>query len=295
MSNADFQAATQIATYIRQKITTSPKIGIICGSGLGSIADAVLQQEVLAYKDIPGFSLATGKSLSFYMTNVLSSVVGHAGNLVFGTICDKPVVVMQGRFHQYEGYINRQIALPIRVMRLLGVEILFITNAAGGLNPKLSVGDFVVIADHISLSGLTGNNVLTGPNDERFGPRFPDTSDAYCPILLKLIHEVARDKSMSHRVHNGTYFHIGGPTYATDAETKMMIMLGGDVVGMSTVPEVHAARHCGMRVFAISLVTDLCNPSVKTSNVLTHEEVMKAATANANDLKVLLVGMIQRI
>ncbi|KAF5403700.1 Purine nucleoside phosphorylase [Paragonimus heterotremus] len=281
MSNDDFQAATQIVTHIRQKITTSPKIGIICGSGLGSIVDAVSQQEVLAYKDIPGFSLAT--------------VVGHAGNLVFGTICDKPVVVMQGRFHQYEGYNNHQIALPIRVMRLLGVEILLISNAAGGLNPKLNVGDFVVIVDHISLSGLTGNNVLFGPNDERFGPRFPATSDAYCPILRKLMHEVVRDKALSHRVQNGIYFHISGPTYATDAETKMMIMLGGDVVGMSTVPEVHVARHCGMRVFAISLVTDLCNPSVKASKVLTHEEVVAAATANANDLKVLFMGMIQRI
>ncbi|KAF6773381.1 hypothetical protein AHF37_07251 [Paragonimus kellicotti] len=218
-----------------------------------------------------------------------------AGNLVFGTIYDKPVVVMQGRFHQYEGYSNSQIVLPIRVMRLLGVEILLISNAAGGLNPKLNVGDFVMIVDHISLSGLAGNNVLTGPNDARFGPRFPATSDAYCPILQNIMHEVVRDKALSHRVHSGIYFHISGPTYATDAETKMMSMLGGDVVGMSTVPEVHAARHCGMRVLAISLVTDLCNPSVKTSNVLTHEEVMEAATANANDLKVLFMSMIQRI
>ncbi|CAH8435512.1 unnamed protein product [Dicrocoelium dendriticum] len=281
MACATFEDAERIAAHIRGVVNLKPQIGIICGSGLGKLADVVTEKVVLAYSSIPGFPQVT--------------VVGHTGNLVFGNICGKPVVVMQGRFHQYEGYSAREIALPLRVLKLLEVSTLLISNAAGGLSAKLKVGDFVMLKDHISLAGLSLNNVLVGPNEDKFGPRFPATSDAYCPKLRELMKQTASECGLSHRLHEGVYFQIGGPTYATDAECRLMITAGADVVGMSTVPEVHIARHCGITVFAISLVTDLCNPDIHSSTVTTHEQVLQAANASANDLVRLITEMIRRL
>ncbi|GAA35172.2 purine nucleoside phosphorylase, partial [Clonorchis sinensis] len=220
---------------------------------------------------------------------------GHDGNLVFGMIAEKAVVIMQGRFHHYEGFSAEQIVLPIRVLELLGVETLLISNAAGGLSKNLEVGDFVILTDHISLAGLTTDNVLVGPNDEHFGPRFPDIADAYCPQLRRLMQAVAGDLGLGDRVHTGVYFHTIGPSYGTKAENRMLIQLGGNVVGMSTVPEVVVARHCGMRVFAISVVTSMCNPDLQISEPTTHEDVLDAAKSSAKDLMRLFLELIRRM
>ncbi|TGZ75157.1 hypothetical protein CRM22_000549 [Opisthorchis felineus] len=216
MEAASFQNIQKIADHIQKLVKLKPSVGIIAGSGLGVLATVVEPKRTIAYKDIPGFPQTT--------------VAGHDGNLVFGTTAEKTVVIMQGRFHQYEGFSAEQIVLPIRVLKLLGVETLLISNAAGGLSENLKLGDFVILTDHISLAGLTTDNVLVGPNDERFGPRFPDTADAYCPQLRRIMQTVAGDLGLADRVHTGVYFHTMGPSYGTKAENRMLLRLGGNVV-----------------------------------------------------------------
>ncbi|KER18584.1 hypothetical protein T265_15960, partial [Opisthorchis viverrini] len=245
----------QIVDFIRERITILPTVGIVCGSGFGKMASKMKNAQVLKYEDIPNFPRST--------------VVGHPGNLVFGEFGGKMVVVMQGRFHMYEGYERQhvsstfqiyvfyQITIPIRVMKLLGVEILLLTNAAGGLNRSLKVGDLVCIKDHISFPGMSLNNVLVGPNDEDFGERFIAISDAYDSNLRSIFKKVVAEMNFSDVVKEGVYAHVGGPTYESPAECRMLLMIGADVVGMSTAPEVLVARHAGIRVFALSLVTNV--------------------------------------
>ena len=279
-----------------------PNTAIICGSGLGGLADSVLPEPRYEtdYANVPGFPKST--------------VAGHAAKLLFGLFREggRAVVLMVGRFHFYEGHSIQEITYPIRLFKLLGVKTLIATNAAGGLNPNYAVGDIVILSDHLNLAGLSGVNPLRGPNLHDYGVRFPPLSDAYDLDLKRLAHEMWRRLSSSkasRRLQEGIYAFVGGPSYETRAECRMLRMLGADVVGMSTVPEVIVARHCGMRVLALSLVT---NKAVlqhtlrgddeliadQTTEALarwseqgkaSHEEVLEAGREAASDLQVRLL------
>ncbi len=218
-----------------------PTVGIILGTGLATFTDQIEQQTVLNYADIPHFPRSTA--------------IGHNGRLVCGTVGGVPVVTMDGRFHVYEGYPLQQITLPVRVMKSLGVELLIVSNASGGLNPYLAEGDIVVLEDHIN---LMGDNPLLGINDDRLGPRFPDLSQPYDRALRERALEIARQENFA--ATSGVYVALRGPCYETRAEYRFLKMIGGDVVGMSTVPEVIVAAHAGLRVLGLSVVTNVCRP-----------------------------------
>ncbi|CAF9906425.1 hypothetical protein IMSHALPRED_004202 [Imshaugia aleurites] len=253
MENATSQRIAEALHYLQAKVPPKlqqPIIGIICGSGLNGLAEAVLPEprfETL-YTDIPHFPPST--------------VQGHAGKLLFGVFEPDalPVVLMVGRIHFYEGHSIQSITFPVRLMKRLGVDTIIVTNAAGGLNEDYAVGDLMVLNDHINLAGLAGIHPLRGPNADDFGVRFPALSDAYDLDLRRLVHhlwkELDRDAGSTRRLREGTYAFVGGPSYETRAECRILRRLGADVVGMSTVPEIIAARHCNMRVLAISLVTN---------------------------------------
>lgn len=239
-----------------------PALGLILGSGLGDLAEQVESPCPIHYADIPHFPVST--------------VAGHAGRLVLGRLEGKPVAVMQGRFHYYEGYAMRQVAFPVYVMKLLGARALVITNAAGSLNRSFRPGDLMLIADHVN---LTGANPLIGPNDDELGPRFPDMSEAYSRAYRQLAHRVAAgirgDGGEPLRLGEGVYCGIAGPSYMTPAELKMLARIGGDAVGMSTVGEVIAARHVGLDVLGISCITDMAIGD--ELEPLTHEQVVEVA------------------
>ncbi|KAL2786028.1 nucleoside phosphorylase domain-containing protein [Aspergillus keveii] len=285
----------------------APQVAIVCGSGLGGLAntiDSELRVEI-NYADIPHFPRLT--------------VAGHAGKLVFGLL-DKqvPAVLMVGRAHYYEGHSIDQVTFPIRVFKLLGVDTVILTNAAGGLNPDYVVGDIVLLNDHIFLAGLAGTHPLRGPNDEEFGPRFPPLSDAYDLDLRRQVHEAwgkVIDAESKRRLHEGVYAFVGGPSYETRAECRMLRQLGADVVGMSTVPEIIVARHCGLRIVAFSLVTNnaVLSPvprgddhliqgrDVKELDAIlqegkaNHEEVLEAGRLAAQDMQKLVVHTVTDI
>lgn len=262
------------AAHIQQGLTGSPQVGIILGSGIGALSGILTVSAEIAYTDIPGFPVST--------------VDGHDGKLVFGRIGDKDVVCMAGRFHYYEGYSMEEVTFPVRVMKALGVDTLFVSNAAGGMNPYFRIGDIMAITDHVH---LFPENPLRGPNDDRLGIRFPDMSRPYDAKLLALADQVADQQKL--RLREGTYIGLSGPTFETPAEYKWLRTIGGDAVGMSTTPEVIVARHAGMRVFAASIITDLgVEGHVAT---ITHEEVLEAATAAAPKLAALMAAMIDRM
>ena len=244
------------ASYILQQIgKEKPLVGIVLGSGLGKLGDHIEEAEIIPYRDIPGFPLSTA--------------TGHKGNFIYGKLGGKTVVAMQGRFHGYEGYPMSLVTMPVRVMKMLGVEYLFVSNAAGGMNPGFKIGDLMVITDHINFfpeHPLRGKNFPTGP-------RFPDMHETYDPSLIKLASQIAREKKI--RLQYGVYMGVQGPTFETPAEYKMYRILGGDTVGMSTVPEVIVAHHCGIRTFGISVVTDLGGFDIPVE--VSHEEVQEAA------------------
>ncbi|KAF5395555.1 Purine nucleoside phosphorylase [Paragonimus heterotremus] len=214
---ASYEAIQKTASFIEDRIKSKPTVGIICGSGLGKLASAVKNPQLIKYEDIPNFPC--------------TNVIGHEGNLIFGELGGKSVMVMQGRFHLYEGYGEEAIIIPIRLMKILGVDTLLVSNAAGGLNRNFKLGDLVIIKDHISLPGLTLKNILIGPNDERFGTRFVATSDAYDVKLRRAFQAIVQQQGHSKIVHEGVYVHIGGPTYESPAENRMLILMGADVVG----------------------------------------------------------------
>ncbi len=242
--------------FLLDLIDESPKIGLILGSGLGTLADEIENPIIIDYKDIPNFPVST--------------VEGHAGQLVIGKLMGKQVIAMKGRFHYYEGYSMDKVTFPVRVMKAIGVDLVLITNACGGLNPNLYPGALMIINDHIN---MTGDNPLIGPNYSELGPRFPDMSNAYDKDLIELAHKVS--KRINVQTHEGVYVSISGPNYLSKAELRMMQKLGADTVGMSTVPEVIVAKHSGMKVIGISCVTDMAIPDELES--ISHEQVMEVA------------------
>lgn len=242
--------------FIKQHSGFEPDIGIILGTGLGSLGDYIDKASVIDYRDIPEFPVST--------------VFGHEGKLILGYLEGKRVIAMQGRFHYYEGYTMQEITIPVRVMKKLGIKLLVASNACGGLNPNFSAGDIMIITDHIN---FMGTNPLIGPNLEDFGPRFPDMSEVYDKGLVELLERTASAQGI--KVHKGVYGAVSGPNYSTKAELSMMIKLGADTIGMSTVPEAIAARHCGLKVAGVSCITDMAIPDTMTSP--THEEIVKVA------------------
>lgn len=248
----------ETAAFIRSKVGDMPKTAIILGTGLGALVDHIDDKKFIPYTEIPNFPVST--------------VEGHRGNLIFGKLGTKPVMAMQGRFHYYEGYDMKQVTFPVRVMKGLGIETLFVSNAAGGMNKEFRVGDIMIITDHIN---LFPENPLHGKNDNRLGPRFPAMTEAYDHKLISIADDIAKEKNI--RIMHGVYVGTQGPTFETPAEYEYFRIIGGDAVGMSTVPEVIVANHGGIKVFGVSVITDLGGKYV--TDVPTHEEVQKAAEA----------------
>ena len=252
-----------------------PEIGIVLGSGLGKLADQIEDPLVVPYKDIPGFPVSTA--------------IGHKGNFIVGTLGGKTVIAMQGRIHYYEGYGMDLVVLPIRVMMSIGIGKLFVSNAAGGVSFKLHVGDLMVIKDHINLLP----NPLIGPNLDYLGPRFPDMTRPYDPSLIKLAKDIAAEKDID--LKDGVYVGGTGPSYETPAEYKYFRLIGGDAVGMSTVPEVIAARHAGVPVFGISVITNEAHDDYADDYVNDGDDVVTAANAAADKMTGLIREMIERL
>ena len=263
----------QTVEFLRSKVSEIPDTAVILGTGLGSLVDFMTDKQYIAYKDIPNFPVST--------------VEGHSGNLIFGRLGGKPVIAMQGRFHYYEGYDMKQVTFPVRVMQKLGVKTLFVSNAAGGMNKEFRVGDVMIITDHIN---LFPENPLRGKNYEEFGPRFPAMTEAYSKRLVDLADTIGREKGL--RLMHGVYVGTPGPTFETPAEYEYFRVIGGDAVGMSTVPEVIVARHGGMDVFGLSVITDLGGKDV--TEVPSHEEVQKAAINAQPTVVALMKELVAR-
>jgi len=263
---------------IQTRTSLKPEVGVILGSGLGDLATEIAEPAIVPYADIPHFARSTVK--------------GHAGRLIIGLLENVPVVAMQGRFHLYEGYHLQVLTLPVRVMRQLGARTLIVTNAAGGVNPAYRPGDFMLIRDHINMPGLAGANPLLGPNDERFGGRFPPLAHAYDAQLRALAHSIAAS-SPEIMLHEGIYTMVGGPNYETGAELRFLRAVGTDAVGMSTVPEVIVARHAGMQVLGLSLITNTATGN-ETGEV-NHAEVLAAADAVRPRFAALVRGIVREI
>lgn len=262
------------ADAIRKRLKTSPKIGVVLGSGLGSLAEEVKDRTEIPYGEIPGFQVST--------------VPGHAGRLVGGSFAGKDVLMMQGRLHFYEGHSVKDLVFPIRVMKLLGVETLILTNACGGVNKHFQAGDFMIISDYINYAG---QNPLIGPNEDSFGPRFPDMSETFNPALRALARRVSDQEGIE--IKEGTYMWFTGPTFETPAEIRMASVLGADAVGMSTVPEAIAAHHCGIKVLGISCVTNMA--AGLQAQKLSHEEVNETAARVKPLFEKLIRGIVSQI
>jgi len=263
----------QTADYLRGKVADMPRIAIILGTGLGPLADLIENKTVIPYSEIPNFPVST--------------VEGHSGNFIFGTLAGKRVMAMQGRFHYYEGYDMKTVTFPVRVMRALGVETLIVSNAAGGMNKEFQVGDVMVITDHIN---LFPENPLRGKNNNELGVRFPAMTEAYSKRLVGIADRIALEKGI--RLMHGVYVGTTGPTFETPAEYKMYHRLGGDAVGMSTVPEVIVAHHCGIKTFGISIITDLGLEDTPVE--VSHEEVQEAANKAQPLMTEIIREMIYR-
>jgi purine-nucleoside phosphorylase len=266
-----WEQVQETVSYIKERIDFTPEYGVILGSGLGSFTEEIKVEYTLPYNEIPNFPVST--------------VQGHKGALVFGTIGDKKVVAMQGRFHFYEGYSMSEVTFPVRVMKFLGVEKLVVSNASGGVNPSYKVGSIVIIKDHIN---MTPEHPLRGKNDERFGPRFVNMSEPYSRNMIAKVTELA--KGLNITVHEGIYLGLQGPTFETLAEYKMVKILGADCVGMSTVPEVIVARHMDLETFGISVITDMGNE--ESIGTISHDEVLEAAKEAEPKVRSLIKELI---
>ena len=273
MSNLLYKIS-ETSKYISKLTDFKPEIGLILGSGLGSLADEIEDSIVIEYKDIPNFPVSTVK--------------GHEGKLVLGILEGKKVAAMQGRFHYYEGYSMEEITFPVRVMKALGVEMIFVTNACGGMDKKLYPGALMIIEDHIN---FTGNNPLIGQNFDELGPRFPDMSTAYDKELIEVAHKVG--KKLDIKTEQGVYAGISGPYFFSKAELRMLRKIGGDVIGMSTVPEVIVARHMGIKVLGISCVTDMAVADEIVS--VSHEEVIEVANKTRPKFIKLVRGILSEV
>lgn len=269
-----YEQVLQTVEFIQKKINNRPEVGIVLGSGLGNLSSKIDVEIALPYSEIPNFPVSTVK--------------GHKGQLVFGTLGGKNIVAMQGRFHFYEGWSMQQVAFPIRVMKMLGINLLVLSNAAGGMNPDFKIGEIMLINDHIN---LFPTNPLMGANDERFGPRFPDMSEVYSKEIIALAREVALENQIE--VKEGVYVGVSGPTFETPAEYAFFRIIGGDVVGMSTVPEAITARHAGLPCFAVSVITDL--GVIGQVSTVSHEEVLEAAHAAEPKLTAIITGLLSRL
>lgn len=267
------------ADFIRSHLHHHPRIGLVLGSGLSPLAESIAAADILAYDQIPYFPVST--------------VIGHAGRLVVGDLAGVPVCAMQGRFHFYEGYSQAQVTFPIRVMHLLGIDTLILTNAAGGINPTFRAGDLMVIDDHINFMGLAGANPLYGPNVEFFGPRFPSMTDVYSPVLRRLVDQVATQQDQSLR--HGIYGSLSGPTFETPAEVRFLRIIGVDAVGMSTAAEATVARHAGMRVLGISTITNVAIDALDSNAQTSHEEVLETGKLVVPRLSRLLMGLLSAL
>jgi len=263
----------QTTAYIESKVSVKPEVGIILGTGLGGLAKDIKNPETIDYADIPNFPVST--------------VEGHHGRLIFGDLGGKEVVAMQGRFHFYEGYNMKEVTFPVRVMKYLGIKQLFVSNASGGVNPEFEIGDLMIINDHINLLP----NPLIGPNNSEFGPRFPDMSQAYDHSLIALAQEIAAKHSIKTQI--GCYVGTTGPTFETPKEYQYFRIIGGDTVGMSTVPEVIVARQMGIPVFAISIITDLGVPGKIVE--VTHEEVQRIGMQAEKKMTLIMEEMLQKL
>ena len=263
----------ETAAFLKSKMHTQPKTAIILGTGLGSLVNEITDKYEIGYENIPNFPVST--------------VEGHSGRLIFGKLGNKDIMAMQGRFHFYEGYTMKEVTFPIRVMRELGIQTLFVSNAAGGMHPDFEIGDLMIITDHINFfpeHPLRGKNIP-------YGPRFPDMSEAYNKELIRKADAIATEKGI--KVQHGIYIGTQGPTYETPAEYKMFRILGADAVGMSTVPEVIVANHCGIKVFGMSVITDL---GVEGKIVeVTHEDVQKAADQAQPLMTTIMRELINRV
>lgn len=261
----------EAVAVVRQQWRGQPRVGIILGTGLGSLAGQIQTEATLNYETIPHFPRST--------------TPGHTGQLVCGKLQGQTVVAMEGRFHAYEGYSYRQITFPVRVMRALGASLLVVSNACGGMNPQHRRGDILVIEDHIN---LMNGNPLVGVNDDSLGPRFPDMSSPYDPVLIDRALEVARRENIV--AHRGVYVGVVGPNLETRAEYRFLRAIGADVVGMSTVPEVIVAVHAGMRVLGLSIITDMCLPDALKPAVL--EEILEVAAEAEPKLRKIVLGVL---
>lgn len=272
--NTDISKVAETADFLRRNVQNKVAYGIILGSGLGGLVNEIRIDITMPYEEIPNFPVST--------------VEGHSGRLIFGWMGGKYIVAMQGRFHFYEGYSMQQVTFPVRVMKEIGVETLFVSNASGGVNPDFRVGDVMILTDHIN---LFPTNPLIGRNDANLGPRFPDMSEAYDKHLIQKAHAIANDLNI--KVQSGVYAGLTGPCFETPAEYRYMRAIGADCVGMSTVPEVIAARHGGMKCFAISIITDMgLGPQAGT---VSHHEVIEVANAAEPKLTKIVSTLIQSL
>ena len=260
--------------FLKGKTKLRPEIGIILGTGLGALAEEIEKESIISYKEIPHFPVSTVES--------------HAGRLIFGTIGNKPVMAMQGRFHYYEGYSMQQITFPVRVMKYLGAKTLLVSNACGGMNPLFSAGDVMIIEDHIN---LFGDNPLIGVNDDSLGPRFPDMSEPYSRQLIALAEQVALEEKI--KLQKGVYVALSGPCLETRAEYRFLRATGADVVGMSTVPEVIVAVHSSMRVLGLSVITDECFPDALEP--VDIQRILKTAAQAEPKLTLVMKKVVEKI
>jgi len=272
-----YEQITQAADIVRSKIDRLPQVGLILGSGLGSLADAVQDPRIIPYPEIPNWPVST--------------VEGHHGQLVIVDLEGHQVLVMQGRTHYYEGYDMNQIGLPVRVMQALEIGTFIVTNAAGGVNPSFNPGDPMLITDHLNLIGMAGHSPLRGPNLEQFGPRFPDMSLAYDREMGAFARQVAEENDIL--LNEGVYAGLAGPSFETPADLRFLQAIGVDAVGMSTVPEVTVARHGGMRVLGFSGISNKAN--LDGSTITTHEEVLEAGQVLVPKLETLIRGVLYRL
>jgi purine-nucleoside phosphorylase len=267
----------RIADEIRSRISVQPAIGLILGSGLGPLSEYIQEPMIIPYHELPGWPLST--------------VEGHAGELIIGKLEGKDVLVMNGRIHYYEGYEMSQVTLPIRVMQRLGIEIVVVTNAAGGINQDFNPGNPMLITDHLNLLGMAGPNPLRGPNLEEFGTRFPDMSQAYDRKLIEIARKVAKELDIT--LYEGIYVCLAGPTFETPADLRFLLNAGADAVGMSTVPEVIVANHGGQRVLGISGITNQSNLYGEAET--THEEVIETGKLLAPKMMKLIRGILRAL